>query len=213
MKSLGGANGGLDAAMLYARCDPDRFDFETTAELEDFGDAIGQARAVDAVRFGVEVRREGYNVFVLGPPGTGKRTLVQRFVEERAAGETAPPDWAYVNNFERPNKPCLLRLPPNTGATLRRDMERLAEELRPALSGAFESEEYQSRRQSIEDEFKERSEHAFGELRSRAAAVGLALLRTPLGWAFAPVSEGRVLSPDEVARLPEDERRKLESEV
>jgi hypothetical protein len=92
-------------------------------------------------------------------------------------------------------------------------MERLAEELRPALSAAFESEEYQSRRQSIEDEFKERSEHAFGELRSRAGAVGLALLKTPLGWAFAPVSEGRVLSPDEVARLPEDERRKLESEV
>lgn len=213
MKPLHGANGGLDAAMLYARCDPARFGFETTAELKDLEDAIGQSRAVDAVRFGVDVQREGYNVFALGPPGTGKRTLVRRFVEERAAGESAPPDWAYVNNFERPNRPRLLRLPPNTGARLRRDMERLAEELRPALSSAFESEEYQSRRQAIEDEYKERSERAFGELRSKAGAAGLALLRTPLGWAFAPVSGGRVLNPEEVARLPEEERRRLESEV
>ncbi|HEX2728199.1 MAG TPA: ATP-binding protein, partial [Rubrobacteraceae bacterium] len=213
MKPLDGADGGLEAAMLYARCDPDRFGFETTAELEDIEDAIGQARAVDAVRFGVEVGREGYNVFALGPPGTGKRTLVRRFIEERASGEPAPPDWAYVNNFERPNRPRLLRLPANTGARLRRDMERLAEELRPALSAAFESEEYQSRRQAIEEEFREHSERAFGELRSKAGTAGLALLRTPMGWAFAPVSGGRVLNPEEVARMPEEERRKLESEV
>jgi hypothetical protein len=199
--------------MLYAHCDLGRFGFETTAELENLQGAIGQSRAVDAVRFGVEVQREGYNVFALGPPGTGKRTLVRRFVEERATQETVPPDWAYVNNFERPNRPRLPRLPPGIGATLRRDMERLAEELRPALSAAFESEEYQSRRQVIEDDLKERSERAFGELRRKAEAAGLALLRTPLGWAFAPVSGGRVLNPEELARLPEEERRRLESEV
>ena len=89
MESVDGASGGLDAAMLYARCDPAGFGFETTAELEDLEGAIGQARAVNAVRFGVEVGREGYNVFALGPPGTGKRTLVERFVEDRAAGEPA----------------------------------------------------------------------------------------------------------------------------
>lgn len=213
MTSVDGANRGLSAAMLSARCDPARFGFETTAELEDLEDPIGQSRAVDAVRLGVEIQREGYNIFVLGPPGMGKRTLVRRFVEERAAAEPAPSDWAYVNNFERPNKPRLLRLPPNTGVRLRRDMERLAEELRPALSRAFESEEYQARRQTIEEEHREHSERAFGELRRKAEAAGLALLRTPLGWAFAPVRDGRVLTPEEVARLPEDERRRLESEV
>jgi hypothetical protein len=157
--------------------------------------------------------REGYNVFALGPPGTGKRTLVRRIVEGRASGEPPPPDWAYVNNFERPNRPRLLRLPPGTGAALRRNMERLAEELRPALSAAFESEEYQGRRQAIEEEARERSEGAFGELRRKAGAAGLALLPTPLGWAFAPVSGGRVLTPEEAAGLPEVERQRLESEV
>ena len=99
MKSSDVANGGLDAAALYARCDPAEFGFETTAELEDLvGEVVGQSRAMDAVRFGVEVGREGYNVFALGPPGTGKRTLVRCFVEERAAGEPPPPDFAYVIN-------------------------------------------------------------------------------------------------------------------
>lgn len=213
MGSSGGANGGLDAASLRARCDPDGFDFETTAELEDLEGAIGQSRAADAVRFGVEVGREGYNVFALGPPGTGKRTLVRRFVEGRAAEQPPPPDWAYVNNFERPNRPRLLRLPPNAGARLRQEMERLSEQLRPALSSAFESEEYQARRQAIDDELKERSERAFDELRKGAEAAGFALLRTPVGWAFAPVGDGRVLSPEEVAKLPEERRRRLESEV
>jgi predicted ATP-dependent protease len=214
MESSDGANGGLDAAALYARCDPAEFGFETTAELEDLrGEVVGQSRAMDAVRFGVEVGREGYNVFALGPPGAGKRALVRRLVEERAAGEPTPPDWAYVNNFERPNRPRLLRLPADTGAALRRDMEELAERLRPALSAAFESEEYQTRRQTMEEEYRERSEQALEGLRSKAVASGLALIRTPLGWAFAPVGDGQILSPEEVARLPEDERRRLESEV
>lgn len=203
----------LDVEALRRRCDPDQFDFESTEELEDLHEPVGQARAVDAVRFGVEVGLEGYNVFALGPPGTGKRTLVRHFIEERAVGGAAPPDWAYVNNFEHPNKPRLLRLPPNTGAELRRDMDWLAEQLRPSLSAAFESEEYQTRRQVIEEEFKERSEGAFEGLRRKAEDRGLALLRTPLGWAFAPVRDGRVLKPEEVAGLEEETRRGMESEV
>ena len=91
MESVDGASGGLDAAMLYARCDPAGFGFETTAELEDLEGAIGQARAVDAVRFGVEVGREGYNVFALGPPGTGKRTLVS--VSSRTAPRVSRREW------------------------------------------------------------------------------------------------------------------------
>ncbi len=204
---------GLDAKELSRRCDPDLLGFETTAELDDLREVIGQPRAVAAVRFGVGMEREGYNVYALGPEGMGKHALARRFVEESAASKPAPPDLVYVNNFEEPNRPRLLRLPPGTGLKLRGDMERLSEGLRPSVSAAFESEEYQSRRQLIEEEYRERSEKAFGDLQQKAQRQGLALLRTPVGWVFAPARDGQVLPPEEVQRLPVEERRSLESRV
>ncbi len=203
----------LPADALYRRCDPAQFPFETTAELEEFTEILGQPRAVEAVRFGVGIEREGYNIFALGPAGTGKHSLVRQFLEERAAAKPVPSDWCYVNNFEQPHRPRALRLPPGVGGQLRRDMERLVEELRTALSSAFESEEYRARRQVIEQEFRERQEKAFEELRQRAQARGFALLRTPVGIVFAPLRDGEVIPPEEFQALPETERQRLENEV
>src|SRR3990172_5247178 len=146
----------LDPAALCRRCDPRQFPFETTVEVEELTEVIGQARAVDAVRFGIGIRHEGYNLFVLGPAGTGKRYLVEGFLTQRASTEPTPSDWCYVNNFAQPHKPRALRLPPGWGVKLRREMERLMEELRASLSAAFESDQYRTRRQEIEESFKER---------------------------------------------------------
>jgi len=203
----------LDARALYQCCEPEQFAFETTAELEDLTEIIGQPRAVEAVRFGIGIEQEGYNIFALGPAGTGKRSLVRQFFEQRAASEPVPSDWCYVNDFKEPHKPCALRLPPGKGVELRQDMEDLAEELRAALSAAFESEEYQTRRQVIEEGFNERQQEAFEEIRQLARERGLAVLRTPAGFVFAPVRDGEVLSPQEIQELPEEQGKRLEAGV
>ena len=203
----------LDAKALYQCCDPEQFAFETTADLEDLTEIIGQPRAVEAVRFGVGIEQEGYNIFALGPAGTGKRSLVRQFFEQRAVGEPVPYDWCYVNNFKEPHKPRALRLPPGKGVELRQDMEDLVEELRTALSAAFESEEYQTRRQVIEEGFRERQQEVFEGIQQLAQERGLAVLRTPAGFVFAPVRDGEVLSPQELEELPEEERKRLEAGV
>src|SRR3989344_1101707 len=100
----------LDPASLYHPCALEQLPFQTTAELEELADIIGQPRALDAVRFGTGIRREGYNIFVLGSPGMGKHTFVRAYLEQRAVGEPAPSDWCYINNFEQPHKPRALRL-------------------------------------------------------------------------------------------------------
>lgn len=208
------ANRGLDAEQLYRRCVPESLPFETTAEVEPLEDGrLGQSRAVQALRFGVGIEHPGYNIFALGPPGTGKFPLARHFLTRRAESRPAPPDWIYVYNFEHPERPRAIRLPAGMGLRLRQDMEQLVEELRPALSSAFESEEYQARRQAIEEEFRERSNRAFTELRRKAQERGLALLQTPMGWVFAPLRGGQVLSPEDLQALPEAERRRIEEEV
>jgi len=203
----------LDTAVLCAHCDPRQFGFETTSELEDLTEIIGQARAMDAIRFGVGIRRDGYNLFVLGVPGTGRHEVVQRFLEQKAASEPIPSDWCYVNNFEEPPKSRVLQLPSGMGVGLRSDMEQLMEDLQSAIPAAFESDEYRTRREELDEALKEQRETALDELRKEAGEHGVALIRTPAGMAFAPVRKGEVLSSEEFHKLPENEQNRIEAVV
>jgi predicted ATP-dependent protease len=203
----------LSSEELCWRCDPDQFDFETTQELEGLPQIIGQPRAIEAMQFGVNIEQKGYNIFAFGLPGTGKRTLVQRLFQEKAANEPTPEDWCYVNNFEQPHKPRALNLPPGQGLKLQQDMAELVEELQTVLPAAFESEEFQARLHEVEEEFRERQEQAFEEIRRQALTRDLTLIRTPAGIVFAPVRDGAVLSPEELQKMTEEQRKELETKA
>jgi lon-related putative ATP-dependent protease len=203
----------LAPELLFRRCDPALFAFETTAEVEPLEEILGQKRAVDAVTFGIGMRREGYNLFVLGPPGIGKHSLARQFLDRQAAAEPVPPDWCYVNNFDNPHRPRALKLPPGTAIRLRADMAHLVEELRVAIPAAFESDDYRTRKQAIEHQFKERHEQAFSEIQKEAREKNIALIRTPAGIALGPMREGEVLSADEFRRLSEREQERFKAEM
>src|SRR5690606_24574044 len=203
----------LPPEALYQPCVFDQLEFTTTDDLQTEVEFIGQDRAIKALELGITIQRQGYNIFALGPSGTGKHALVRRFVEERAAGEAPPNDWCYVNNFQQPYIPHALRLPPGTGRELQQDMERLVEELRTGLSSAFESEEYQTRRRVLEAEFNERQQESLKGLQEQAREKSLTLLRTPAGLAFAPLRDGEVIPPEEFQKLPEEERERMQKEV
>jgi len=203
----------LAPSELRCACDPDKFDFETTAELEDLGEALGQRRAVDAIRFGIGIHQEGYNLFAMGPEGIGRRSVVRHFLEQQAPASEVPPDWCYVFNFETPHKPRALKFPPGEAAKFKRGMQRLVEDLRAGIPAAFETEEYRARRQEIENAFSERQEQGFGAIGERAKEQGIALLRTPGGFGFAPMREDAVLSPQEFHKLPASEQKRLEDAI
>jgi lon-related putative ATP-dependent protease len=198
---------------LYRSCDPTTLGFRTTADLDVLSDGFGQDRAVEAVRFGVAIRHAGYNLFALGPAGTGKHTLVRRYVEERAATEPVPSDWCYVNNFTEPHKPRAMRLPAGRGVPLRAAMERLVEDVRATISAAFRGEDYEARKRAIEQELEDVQERAFTELRARAAARDAALIRTPVGFAFAPMHNGEVVGPEEFRKLPPEKQQQIKKAV
>ncbi len=203
----------LDPQSLYHRCDPATLGFATTEEVSEHHDFIGQERAIDAIHFGIGMSRQGYNIFALGPSGMGKHALVQRYVEEKAAQEPPPADWCYVNNFSQPYRPIALCLPAGRGKELRNDSERLVEELHTALSSAFESEEYQTRRQALEMELQEQQQERLKTLQDQARERGLTLLRTPGGLVFAPFKDGNVLEPEKFSELPQEEQDRLTAEV
>jgi lon-related putative ATP-dependent protease len=199
----------LSPAELYRHCDTGLFDFETTRDLEPLAETIGQDRAVEAIHFSIGMANEGYNLFVLGPPGSGKHSVVRGILEQQAAERPVPDDWCYVNNFSNPKNPQALRLPAGRGTELRQDIAQLILEAYSAIPVAFESEDYQNRQQAIEEEFKEYQEKAFEEVQQHARERGIGIIQTPTGIAFAPLHNDKAISPKEYEKLPKDEQEKL----
>lgn len=207
------SNRPLAAAELCRPCDPGRFTFETTDQLEDLAQVVGQARAADAIRFGVGIARDGYNLFAMGPEGIGRHSVVRRHLEQQAPQRETPPDWCYVFNFKAPHQPHALQLPAGRASRLRDDMARLVEDLRSVIPAAFESDEYRARLREIETEFNERQERSIEAIGVRAKDQGIALVRTPAGFGFAPRQGDGVMTPEQFHKLEEAEQKRLEAAI
>jgi len=201
----------LKPDQLFTRCDPAQFKFKTTAELPELEQVVGQERAVEAIRFGIGIKRNGYNLYVLGPDRSGKRSVVRRFIEQQAKNEPTPQDWCYVFNFSDPQKPNAISLPPGRAVRFQADMEEVVSELGRVVPDALESDEYRARFQEIQEELANKQEQAFSELHDEANANGLAMLRTPTGFVFAPLNKkGQTISPEEYKKLPDSEKNRVE---
>ncbi len=204
---------GLPAEKLQARCDPSSFPFASTAELDGPADLVGQDRALDAIRLAGAIPHRDFNLFALGPEGTGRHSALMRILGDAAADRPRPKDWVYVNNFEAEHKPRAIGLPPGTAIPFRDAMQDLVDDLASDIPALFESEDYQSQRRAIEEEFSEEQESAMEEFAERARAQDVALLRTPMGFMLSALSEGELVKPDEYRQLPEEERAEIDEKI
>ncbi|MEL6373152.1 MAG: ATP-binding protein [Pseudomonadota bacterium] len=203
----------LTAAQAIRQVSPDSFTFTTTADLEPISGLVGQERALRAIQFGADIKSHDFNLFVVGPRAAGKRTAVTAYLEKKAIQADTPPDWIYVNNFDNPNRPCALKLPTGRARAFERAMVEAIDELRVTLPTLFEGDDYQARRRQIEEEFRSGQEDAFEALNKKAAAQNIGILRTPTGFAMAPMHEGKVVKPEIFAGLPEATRAQVEDKI
>ena len=203
----------LPPEKLYKTCNPQEFSFNTTADLEGHVTATGQERAFEAISFSMGIKHDGFNLFALGPNGTGKQTAIRHFLGNSAPQSPVPSDWCYVNNFEKPRHPKALRLPAGKACSLSRAMEQLVEALFTVLPSAFSSEEYQAQEKNIHEEFQEQQANEIGELEKKGAKEHIALIKTPAGFAFAPEKDGEVVKPEEFMLLKKKERDSIEKKI
>jgi lon-related putative ATP-dependent protease len=207
------AHAPLPVSELRRTVEPKSLGFETTAEIEPITGLIGQDRALRAIQFGTNMRSHDFNMFVLGPPASGKSTAVKSYLAKKVLEAAAVFDWVYVNNFENPNRPRALRLPCGRARALAKSMVAVIDELRATLPAIFESEDYQARRRAIEEEYRSGQEEALEALTRKAQAQNIAVLRTPMGFAMAPMHEGKVVKPEVFGALPEDMRKGVQAKI
>ena len=198
---------------LRCKIDPASLGFRSTQDIEPIYGLIGQERALNAIRFGTDMRAHDFNLFVLGPPASGKSTAVRAYLSTQAAAAAPPFDWVYVNNFEDRNRPRALRLPCGRARALAAAMVAAVDELRSSVPAVFEADDYQARRRQIEEGFRSGQEKSFEALSKKAQAKDVAIIRTPMGFAMAPTSKGEVIRPEDFKALPEETRHAFEANI
>jgi len=150
--------------------------FATTDELEPLDEILGQERGVDALRFGIGIRRPGYNILVTGAPGSGRMDAVRKVLAKVEHNGIAPGDLCYLNNFKNPEAPILIRLGPGLGTKLKKGMQGLVDELKKEVPKLFESSEYLTRKNEINEVYEKKTASFFMNLEKQVKEAGFALV-------------------------------------
>ena len=195
----------LPADRLRRAADLEALGFKTTKGLDKLAGLVGQERAVRSVGFGLSVQSKGYNIFMVGEPGCGRTTYALEELRRAAADMPAPDDWVYVYNFDDPSLPLAISLPAGKGRELAKDAEDAIEDLKTALSKAFDNNEFEDNKAQLVKSFQDEVNAIMEELRKWAESKDFAIKRTPQGFVNLPL----IMAPP----LPQPPREEGQNEA
>lgn len=200
----------LKAEQVRLKVDTTIFHCNSTVEMDPYQGIIGQDRALSALRFGLNIQKPGFNIFVSGLEGTGKTTVIKSFLDALAAKKTVPSDWCYVYNFKDADRPNALKVPAGTGQTLQKDMKHAIENVSRSLAQAFTSKEYSDRRSELVDALNKKREVMFNELAEKARGKSLLLKASQVGLVLIPAgSDGQPMTEEAYQKLKQSHKDTL----
>lgn len=194
---------------LRKTCDPASMDGHSSDHFSSDGTIIGQDRAVRAMHFGLDIPEQGFNIFVAGPPGSGRTTAVEQFLAEIARTKPTPPDWCYLENFEDNYHPRTLQLPAGRAREFQRELETVLKSIEQNIHNAFESDQYAAQQENTLKSIQEQKSQLIDELGQFAQKRGFGLQATPVGVIPIPIRDGKALSESEFMSLSEEEQKSL----
>jgi predicted ATP-dependent protease len=201
----------LSAEQADVDIDISKLDFKTTDELEPLDEIIGQNKAMSAIEIGLGIAREGYNIFVAGLKGTGKKEIIQKSIEKRLDSSSIPNDWVYVNNFDNPDEPWAISLHPGKARNFKKSMEKLIDQLNENLPKAFRQEDFSREKENLSKKYQDKIQRHTDRLRSIASERGFDVTFGPSGTiSFVPLVEGKqVQNKEQLENLPSQEKDRL----
>ena len=180
----------------------------------------GQQRAVEAMEFGLSVNGDGYNIFLVGQPGSGRTSYALERLRSLAQVLPAPDDWLYLYNFEKPGEPLAISVKAGQGKRLADDLEELLKDLKTAISKAFEQSQYEDAKAGHIKAFQEKAGAIMDKLKAKAAKEKFSLKRTPQGFINVPLIEDkdedgkkiiREMKPEEYEALDDKKQKKFQT--
>ena len=192
-------------------CDTKLFDFETTQELQEINDGIGQERGIKALEFGVNVEVKGNNIYIEGPSGVGKTMYAKHYLDEISKKRKTPNDWCYIYNFQNPNEPVAVALPAGQGKEFKENMDGFIKEVKKDIKKTFNAEDFEKEKGLIKKEFEEKRETLMTKLNNDSLKHGFQVKSAQNGIYMMPIIDGKVIPEEEFDKL--DEKIKQEYEA
>ncbi len=204
----------LEYSKLYKTCDISLFSFKSTKELEPLEHPIGQESALKAVDFGTNIKQDGYNLFAMGPSGSGKHSTIMSFLQTKAKSEATPNDWCYVNNFKNSQKPIAIELPAGKAYKFKEDIDELIDMLKSILPTVFESDDYRNERELIDQKYIDLQTGIFAYLQEQAKNHDVAMNTTsPTRVTFVPIVNGKKLSAEEFRSIEGEQKETIKKNM
>lgn len=199
----------LTPQQLSNACDLSLLNFTTTEELVPIRGIIGQDRAKEALRFGLNVTQKGYNIYVSGQWGTGRNRFVNMLTEEQAIKGTPPCDWLYVNNFKDPYHPLAIQVENGKGKDFIKHIERAIRFIRRGIIEIFSSREYENARHKYMDDYNQRANAIVEELNAIGEKYNFMFTLTEKGIASIPLKDGQPMSEEAYNAISQKEYDRL----
>ncbi|MFQ5627223.1 MAG: Lon protease family protein [bacterium] len=171
----------LKPKLLRWKCPQKSFNVKDSSKLEPLSQIIGQERAVKAIRLGLEVTSPGYNVYVAGMTGTGRKSTIKRLLDQINTNSKVPDDICYVHNFKNPDLPSVLYLPAGMGKELRSDIEQAVNDVVQAIPLIFESEHFRLRAKNVLNKSNDKARAVISDFEKRVQKAGFAIANVEIG--------------------------------
>lgn len=203
---------------LEASCLEEQYDylpdFENTFEINGYDELIGQERAEEALRYGLEMKGPEYNIFVCGQNAVGKRSFVMKLLSQYSDKGKKPLDWCYVYNFEDEYSPMAISLPSGKAKEFKKDVELLIKSFGDELADRLYADEYESEKSRIVDSYQDNISEMIQRLYEEAKERGFSVKNTSEGFAFIPLTDdGKEMTEKEYNELPQIKKKDIYEKV
>jgi predicted ATP-dependent protease len=167
---------------------------------------LGQERPMAALRTGLSIQAQGYNLFVSGLLGSGRTAVVELLLRDIQPHCPRTLDRVFVHNFREPNRPMLVSLPAGKASGFCAELIEFGRSLHGALLAALRARPHRMSRRVVRRASSTRERRIMDALQRQAQKQGCALVRFEAqnGAATAdiyPVVDGEPITLDALSAL------------
>ncbi len=173
----------------------------------------GQSHAYEILTRAVERTHWNSHVLALGPPGTGRRTALATLLEKRRTELPRPSDCVYLWSSGMGRALQAFALPHGQGALFAREVQDAISRSTSTYERLIASDDYRLAVEVIDEEFRHRADKSLDDLKRRAEAQNIALLKTSEGFVLAPMHDGKVVRSEIFRSLPDGLQRDVETKI
>ncbi len=205
---------GLAPTALTRRCDAESLQkLLDQASTKEKKGPVGQHRAIESLLFGLDIRAKGYNIFVSGPPGSGKTSTTLRLIRNRAAQDQSPPDVCYLYNFDDHYRPLAVRLDQGQGAVLEKQLRQSISALARSIYQVLNEEMFVKRSTALTTEAQQAKSEFFAQISAIAENFDLRMEQEDEQFLVVPLDDGEPIESEIFDELSVEDQDEISARV